>query len=155
MEHVGAFVFSFLAHPKESSPNPLYYWMYYQNPPSILQWLSTDSEGKKKKKHCIDWMNEMQVPAKAQHFLVWAVKKRNPFNLLCMLCWNPVKTDMTANLAVSSNAFMTKAVPQDRFLGTFCHFCNSPGLPWCRWGEEASGEPWLCNALYPLKTAQN
>jgi len=31
-----AFVFSFLAHAKENSPNPLCYRIYYQNPPSIL-----------------------------------------------------------------------------------------------------------------------
>lgn len=108
---------------------------------------------KKKKKK---WLNELNAASnKAQHFLLWSVEKRNACNLLRVLCWNPLKTDVTANLAVSSNAFMTKAIPQDR-----CHFCNLPSLLWCRWRggkalESFWGEPWLCNTLYPLKTAQN
>lgn len=47
-------VFSSLAHPKEASPGALYYRTYYQNPASVRQWLSTDSEKKKKKKRFID-----------------------------------------------------------------------------------------------------
>lgn len=55
LRNVVPFVFSSLAHPKEASPGALYYSTYYQNPASVRQWLSTDSE--KKKKRFIDWID--------------------------------------------------------------------------------------------------
>lgn len=84
------FVFSSLAHPKEASPGVLYYSTYYQNPASVRQWLSTDSEKKKKKSVSLIESTKYTFQQGAALFGMFN-KRRNPLNLLCTLRWNPLK----------------------------------------------------------------
>lgn len=138
LRNVVPFVFSSLAHPKEASPGALYYSTYYQNPASVRQWLSTDSE-KKKKKKAFHWLNRLSTPSsKAQRFLGCSIKEEI-HSTFCARCVGTPSKGHNHKPGGFLWCFPDRGHPTREVPGLLCHCCTSLGLFWCRRGEEASG----------------